>query len=186
MALIAKQKNDLMRIYVNHPRRFEKDGIVYNDYSEYLVEKALLRAGYVVVAKDTYYFNGIVYRPSETAGRPRDLDFIAHIPEKDIYLGIQVKNKMEHPKLEEVGNLLDICNVLHLRPILIARIIHHLTYELLKNNRGRAIPFKRYLLQPPFPRDKFANIVDMGIPLGVYNWPPQFLIERLLDLKDSD
>lgn len=184
VAEIAKQKTELMKIYVNHPRRFEKDGIVYMDYSEYLVQAALLRAGYVVVAKDTYYFNGIAYRPSKAAGRPADLDFIAYIPQKDIYVGIQVKNKMEHPTLEEVGSLLDICNVLHLRPVLIGRIMHPLTYDLLKSNKGRAMPCKRYLLQPPFPRDAFQKIVDMGIPLGVYQWCPEFLIRLLLDLKD--
>lgn len=185
IAKIAKQKNELMQIYVNHPRRFERDGIVYMDYSEYLVERALLLAGYTIVAKDTYYFNGIVYRPSNGAGRPQDLDYIAHIPEKDIYLGIQVKNKMEHPTLVEVDELLKICNILHLHPILIGRIIYPLTYDLLKSNKGRAIPCKRYFLQPPFPRDAFSEIIDMGIPIGVYTRCPEFLVRLLLELKKA-
>jgi len=182
---VAKEKNELMKLYVDHPRRFEKDGVVYMDYSEFFVERALLQAGYTVVAKDTYYFNGIAYRLSNTAGRPTDLDFIAYSPEKKLYLGIQVKNKMEHPTHEEVSVLLEICNVLHLHPILIGRIIHPLTYTLLKNNKGRAVKYKRYFLQPPFPRDKFNKIIDMGIPIGVYKWCPEFLVKLLLDLKNQ-
>ena len=180
---IAEQKNALMKIYVNHPRRFDRASVSYLDYSEYLVETALCRASYVVVAKDTYYFNGVAYRPSNSAGRPTDLDFIAQIPEKNLYIGIQVKNKMQHPTLADVNVLLDICKTLHLRPILLARIIHPFTYDLLKSNNGRAIPFKRYLLQPPFPREAFQQIVAMGIPLGVYKWPPDFLIKLMMSLK---
>ena len=181
---VAKEKKGLMNTYVRHPRRYEKDGIVYMDYSEYLLEKALLTAGYIIVAKDTYYFNGIAYRESDTAGRPRDLDFVAKVPEKEVFLGIQVKNKMKHPTFIEVSFLLEICRVLHLRPILVGRIIHPSTYALLKNNGGRALKFKRYFLQPPFPRDKFSEIVEMGIPLGVYKRSPEFLVSMLMDLKD--
>jgi len=182
---IAKEKQGLMNVYVRHPRRYEKDGVVYMDYSEYLLEKALLTAGYTIVAKDTYYFNGIAYRGNYTAGRPRDLDFIAKIPEKEVFVGVQVKNKMKHPTFEEVSFLLEICRVLHLTPILVGRIIHPSTYPLLKNNGGRALKFKRYFLQPPFPRDKFSEIVDMGIPLGVYRRCPEFLVSMLIKLKDA-
>ena len=155
------------------------------DYSEYLLEQALLTAGYTVVAKDTYYFNGIAYRPSQTAGRPRDLDFIAKAPESDLFVGIQIKNKMEHPVFDEVSNLLEICRALHLAPILFGRIIHPSTFALLKNNHGRALPCKRYFLAPPFPRDKFDAIVNMGIPLGVYQRCPQFMVDMLLKLKSE-
>jgi excisionase family DNA binding protein len=176
---LAKEKQSLMECYAKHPRRFEKDGIVYMDYSEFLLEKALLLAGYTIVAKDTYYFNGIAYRESNTAGRPRDLDFIVKVPKKEVFLGIQVKNKTKHPTFAEVSYLLDICRSLHLRPILIARIIHPATYNMLKNNGGWALRFKRYFLQPPFPRDKFPEIVNMGIPLGVYKRCPEFLVGML-------
>lgn len=206
----ARQKAELMRTFIEHPRRYEIENAVYMDYSEYIVEAALMKTGYVIVARDTYYFNGRTYRRtkqtsdehtessknseksekrdedatvSASAGRPTDLDFIAYIPEKGAYLGIQVKNRMEHPTFEEVGNLLDICNYLSLRPILIGRIIHPFSYQLLPNNKGRALRIKRLLLQPPFPRDKFKLIVDLSIPIAVYQWPPAFLLKLLIDLK---
>jgi excisionase family DNA binding protein len=181
----AVEKKELMNTYVSHPRRFEKEGVVYMDYSEYLVESALLNAGYTVVARDTYYFNGITYRVSDGAGRPKDLDFIAKIPRADVFVGVQVKNKMQHPTFDDVSSLLEICRVLHLKPMLIGRIIHPSTYEVLKSNEGLALKFKRYLLQPPFDRGKFPQIVEMGIPLGVYMRCPEFLVEMLLRAKDS-
>ena len=181
---LAKEKLELISVYNSHPRRFEKDGIVYMDYSEYLVEQALISAGYVVVAKDVYSFNGRSYRPSVAAGRPTDLDFIAKVPQKDVFVGIQVKNRMQHPSLDDVNSLLNICGHLRLKPVLVARIIHPKTYELLKENGGRALRVKRYFLQPPFPRDKFKEIVDLGIPLGVYNRPPDFLITMLTSLAE--
>jgi hypothetical protein len=186
VAEIAKEKGQLANLYGTHPRRFSADNADYMEYSEWLVEKALILAGYVVEAKDTYYFNGRTYRPdSSSPGRPTDLDFIAYIRERDIHVGVQVKNRLEHPKFEQIAALLTICSYLDLRPILIARIMHPGTYGLLKSNRGRAIAFKRYLLQPPFPRDKFEKILEMGIPIGVYRRPPQFLVERLLQLKSD-
>ena len=185
VASTAKEKAALAKIYIDHPRMYNRNGIFYADYSEYLVERALIHAGYVVLSKDTYYFNGRVYRPSTSAGRPTDLDFIAYLRDKDTYVGIQVKNKLEHPTFVEVSTLLEICHSLGVRPVLIGRIMHPLTFDLLKSNRGRALRLKRYLLQPPFPRDKFQEIVAMGIPLGVYQWPPDFLVQLLLDLKAS-
>lgn len=182
---IAKEKQELMNFYVKHERRVEIDGITYLDYSEYLLERALLTAGYTVVAKDSYYFNGVVYRHGNTAGRPRDLDFVAKVPESEIFVGIQIKNKMEHPKFAEVSSHLDICRVLGLKPILVGRIMHPSTYSLLKNNSGRALRCKRYFLAPPFPRDKFDAIVGMGIPLGVYQRCPQFLVDMLLKLRNE-
>lgn len=178
----AKEKSELAKVYMTHPRRFEKDGTVYMDYSEYLVEQALIAASYVVISKDSYYFNGKTYRPSTSAGRPKDLDFIAKVPQKEVFLGIQVKNKMQHPTLSEVVSLIDICTALQLKPILVGRIIHPGTYELLKDNGGRALKFIRYFLQPPFPRDKFSRIVDLGIPLGVYQRVPDFLVNMFNSL----
>jgi excisionase family DNA binding protein len=176
---IAKVKAELANFYEKYERRFEANGIVYMDYSEYLVEQSLIAAGYTVVVKDAYSFNGRSYRQTETAGRPTDLDFIAKVPKKDVFIGIQVKNRMQHPSLADVNTLLKICTALRLKPLLIARIIHPKTYELLKENGGRALRVKRYFFKPPFPRDKFKEIVDLGIPLGVYNRPPDFLIEML-------
>lgn len=183
VANLAKQKSELVKAYVKHPRRFEYNSTVYLDYSEYLVERALLDAGYTVTAKDAYYFNGASYRPNDSAGRPTDLDFIAYTPkEGGIFIGIQVKNKMESPRLEEVQQLLEICRALHLHPVLVARIIHPLTFDLMKSNQGFAIECKRYFLRPPFPPETFNAITSIGIPIGVYRRPPDFLIRAFLAL----
>ena len=69
--------------------------------------------------------------------------------------------------------------------MLVARIIHPKTYELLKENGGRALRVKRYFLQPPFPRDRFKEIVDLGIPLGVYNRTPDFLVNMFKSLAGA-
>jgi excisionase family DNA binding protein len=174
---VAKKKSELMNIYVNHPRRFERHSVVYMDYSELLVEAAMIQAGYTVVAKDAYYFHGIAYRQNGAPGRPKDLDFIARIPKKDIYVGVQIKNRLEYPKHADISELLDICNVLHLRPVLVARRTHPMSYRSIRNAGGDIIECKRYFLQPPFPRKEFKEIVGMGIPLGVYKWTPDFLVE---------
>jgi hypothetical protein len=182
LANLAKTKAELAKAYVNHPRRYENNSIVYLDYSEYLVERALLDAGFTVAARDTYYFNGNMYRPNDSAGRPSDIDFIAQMPSTGIYIGIQVKNRMEHPKLADVQQLLEICRTLHLRPIMVARIFHPLTFDIMKSNRGMAIPCKRYFLQPPFPHETFQALNQMGIPIGVYRRPPDFLVRAFIEL----
>jgi len=144
-----------------------------------------MQAGWTVVAKDAYYFNGISYRNGSSSGRPKDLDFIAYLSQKQIYIGVQVKNRLEYPRQADVSELCDICNVLHLRPILVARKVHPMTFGAVRNMRGEVIDFKRYLKQPPFPKDKFQKIVAMGIPLGVYQWTPTFLVARFVELASK-
>jgi len=180
---IAKKKSELMNIYVKHPRRFERHNVVYMDYSELLVEDAMKQAGYTVVAKDAYYFHGIAYRQNSAPGRPKDLDFIGRMSNKDIYVGVQIKNRLEYPKHADISELLDICNVLHLRPVLVARRVHPMSYRSIRNASGDIIECKRYFLQPPFPREEFKRIVGMGIPLGVYKWTPTFLVESFVGLS---
>jgi len=49
---------------------------------------------------------------------------------------------------------------------------------------GKIVIFKRYLLKPEFPRDRFQKIVEeLGIPLGVYRRVPDFLVQKFEDLK---
>jgi excisionase family DNA binding protein len=89
---IAEEKLRLVRIFETYERKFERDGIKYQDYSEYIVEQAMIRAGYTVVAKDSYYFNGIACILQTGPGRPPDLDFIAMLPSGN-YVGVQVKKQ---------------------------------------------------------------------------------------------
>jgi hypothetical protein len=174
----------LLDFYVGYPRNFTTRDTVYDDYSEFLVERALIHAGFVVVAKNAYYFNGNSYRQNLGAGRPKDVDFIAHVRSKDKYLGIQIKNRLEYPKVGDVHELLDVCNTLNLQPVLVTRISHPRVYSLMNNVNGKIVIFMRYFLKPEFPRDKFDSIVnELGIPLGVYRRVPDFLVQKFEKLK---
>jgi len=181
---IALQKKELIDFYMNYPRDFRRGDIFYDDYSEFLVERALLRAGYAVVSKNAYYFNGNAYRQNVGPGRPRDLDFIAYFRPKDKYLGLQVKNRLEYPKMDDVNEFLDICHTLHVRPVLVTRISHPRVYSVINNVDGKIVIFMRYLLKPPFPKETFNRVVkELGIPLGVYQWVPDFLVRKFEDLR---
>jgi len=157
---------------------------VYDCYSEFLVERALIHAGYVVVSKNAYYFNGNAYRQDTGPGRPRDVDYVVYLRSKDKYLGLQIKNRLEYPKVGDVHEFLDICHTLHLLPVLVTRISHPRVYSLINNVNGKIVIFLRYFLKPEFPNDKFKMIVeDLGIPLGVYRRVPDFLVQKFEALK---
>jgi len=72
---IAFKKKQMLDFYVDYPRNFRSGDTTYDDYSEYFVERALIHAGFVVVSKNAYYFNGNSCRQNIGAGRPRDVDF---------------------------------------------------------------------------------------------------------------
>lgn len=179
---IIEYKRDLMETYINHPKVYRRRGVIYDDYSEMLVEDAFIKNDYKVVAKNTQYFNGKVYDVDAKIkpGRKRDLDYICYVKEKEYYLGVQIKNRLEYPKMNDVKLLLDLCHVLELIPMLITRISHPRIYDVFKPIKGEVIQFKRYFKQPPFPRDKYKQIEnDLGIPIGVYKWVPDFLINQI-------
>jgi len=181
---IALEKKELIDFYVSYPRDFRQGDALYDDYSEFLVERALIHAGYVVASKNAYYFNGNACRQNVGPGRPRDVDFIAYLRSKDEYLGLQIKNRLEYPKIDDIHEFLDICHTLHLRPVLVTRISHPRVYSLINNVGGKIVIFKRYFLKPEFPKDKFKKIVEeLGIPLGVYRRVPDFLVQKFEDLK---
>jgi len=181
---IALEKKELLDFYVNYPRDFRQGDVLYDDYSEFLVERALIHAGYVVISKNAYYFNGIAYRQEVGPGRPRDVDFVVYLHSKDKYLGLQIKNRLEYPKIDDMHEFLDICHTLHLLPVLITRISHPRVYSLMNNVGGKIVIFKRYFLKPEVPREIFDKIVnDLGIPLGVYRRVPDFLVQKFESLE---
>jgi len=177
---IAEQKAEYAKLLKNYERSFNYKGLKYEDYAEYLVEQALIRAGFTVVAKDTYYFNGLVYMPNRGPGRPRDLDFIAKLPDKDIFVGIEVKNRMEPPKGAVVNEFIEICRTLNLKPLLISRMAHPMTFDVLKRLGGWVVVFKQQFLKPGFPRDALNFLRQIGIPVAVYRWPPDYLVNKLI------
>lgn len=176
---VAEKKADLVKFFVDYDRKFEQNGIKYQEYSEYLVEHAMIRAGYTVVAKDTYYFNGVACVLRRGVGRPPDLDFVAQLP-SGIYVGVQVKNRLEYPKSDDVNTFIELCRRLNLRPLLVTRQCHPMTFDVVKRLKGRVVVFKQSLLKPGFPRDKLEALRrEVGFPLGVYRWPPDYLIKKL-------
>jgi len=182
---VAKEKLELVGFFEGYERKFERDGISYLDYSEYLVEQALIRAGYTVVAKDTYYFNGLVCLIKEGPGRPPDLDFIAALPNKG-FVGVQVKNRLEYPKLDDVNILIELCRGLHLKPLLITRQAHPMTFDVMRRLGGWTVVFKQKLLKPGFPADKLKALRrGLGFPVAVYKWPPEYLIRRLIKAAEA-
>ena len=182
---LAEEKLRLVKFFEEYERRFEREGISYLDYSEYLVEQALIRAGYTVVAKDTYYFNGLVCLIREGRGRPPDLDFIAALPNKE-FVGIQVKNRLEYPKPDDVNIFIELCRGLHLKPLLIARQAHPMTFDVLKRLGGWTVIFKQKLLKPGFPEDMLKALRrDLEFPVAVYKWPPDYLIKRLIKAAEA-
>ncbi|MGD0029103.1 MAG: helix-turn-helix domain-containing protein [Candidatus Bathyarchaeia archaeon] len=185
---VAENKKRLMDIYINHPRKYERRGVIYDDYSEMLVEDALIKAGYVVVSKNAHYFNGKEYHQSgeEKPGRKKDVDYIAYAKAKDLYIGIQIKNRLECPRVDDAHQLVDICRILDLTPVFVTRLSHPRIYEIVRTAKGDVIQMKRYLLQPEFPRESFKEITELlRIPLGVYQWVPDFLIRAFEELKQK-
>jgi len=183
---LAIQKKELLDYYVDYPCGFKMGDTIYDDYSEFLVERALIHAGFIVSSKNAYYFNGNSYRQNIGAGRPKDVDFIVHERTKEKYLGIQIKNRLEYPKVDDIHEFLDICNTLNLIPVLVTRISHPRIYSLINNVNGKIVIFLRYFKKPEFPKEKFDAItIDLGIPLGVYRRVPDFLVQKFENLKSE-
>jgi len=181
---LAKEKLELVKFFEGYERKFERGGISYLDYSEYLVEQALIRAGYTVVAKDTYYFNGLVCLIREGLGRPPDLDFIAALPNKG-FVGIQVKNRLEYPKPDDVNVFIELCRCLHLKPLLITRQAHPMTFDVIRRLGGWTVVFRQKFLKLGFPVDKLEALrKNLGFPVAVYKWPPDYLIRRLIEAAE--
>lgn len=182
---LAHEKKRLIEVYSEHPRGFEIEGVQYKDYSEYLVEQAMILAGYIVVAKETYYFNGKVYRKNSGPGRPADLDFIAKLPEKNVFIGVQVKNTLDYPRNDDVFQLIEICRELNLRPVLVARKPHPMSFDYIKRQSGYVIEFKQYFLRPPFPVEEFNKIRELISSIfTVYRYPPKYLIELFIRMAE--
>ena len=175
---IIKSKLEIYNAYRNHPRECVINGEHYDDYSEYLVERALLKSRFKIVAKNTNYFNGIRYRGSGKRGPSPDLDFILYAD--SVFIGVQVKNRLGYPDSNVINTLIDMCNYLGLRPMLITRVAHPSTYVTLSKHGGWVISFKQYFLKPPFPREVLEKARSLGIPVAVYKDPPEYLI-KLLD-----
>ncbi|MBS7617671.1 hypothetical protein KEJ25_03575 [Candidatus Bathyarchaeota archaeon] len=56
-----------------------------------------------------------------------------------------------------------------------------MTFDVIRRLNGWVVVFKESLLKPGFPREKLEALRQMGIPVTVYRWPPDFLIKALMD-----
>lgn len=181
----AREKLSLVETFVEYERSFEKNGIRYQDYSEYLVERALIIAGCTVVAKDTYYFNGRVVLLSNGRGRPHDLDFIVETPQK-VYVGVQVKNRLEYPKYDNIRSFIELCQGLNLKPLLITRQAHPMTFDHLRRLGGWVVVTKQVLLKPGFPPNVLKALREqLGIPVAVYMRAPEYLVREIIRAIDA-
>lgn len=151
----------------------------YDDYSEFLVEKCLNEAGFIVLKRNTYRFRGKIVRSNNGQGDSKDLDFIVLKPAGQVFIGVQVKNQLDSPTEKDVKQLLDLCDGLDLKPMLISRVCEPRFFLKIKAKGGRIIVFKRQFLRPEVPRDFFDRMNEMGIPIGVYRRPPVYLTNIL-------
>jgi len=179
----ARAKADMVEAYANHDNGFEQGGILYDDYSEFLLEQALIQAGFVIEARNTRSFRGrqAVVRQEQGAGRPPDLDLVASLEGHHI-LGVQVKNRLDYPEASSIRDFLSICNQLNLRPLLAVRMAPEDVLNQITKSGGRVIVFKRWLLKPPFPREVFNKMQETGFPVSVYQRVPDFLTTRAREL----
>jgi hypothetical protein len=59
---IVDEKAELVAAYAGHKREFYYGNKRYDDYSEFLVEGPLRQAGYLIMARNTNYFDGKIYQ----------------------------------------------------------------------------------------------------------------------------
>lgn len=180
---IAKEKLELVKFLDSYERRCMIDDKKYMDYAEYLAEQALISAGYTVVARDTYYFNGVICIKGGP-GRPSDLDFIAALPNSKGYVGIEVKNRLDYPEIDDVDAFIGLREGLKLKPLLITRQALPMMIGRIRSLGGWTIVFKRILLKPGFPKDKFDALHGLCFPVSVYTRTPDFLVKRLIEAAD--
>lgn len=186
---LADRKADLVEYYEKYPRDFTSspEGVRYDDYSEYLVEDSFINMGLIVMGRNTNYFNGRTYLKEAVApGRPPDLDFTVYDRKRDLAAGVSVKNKLDYPTDDEIGILLEICEVLSLRPLLVTRMASGKAASRVVATGGGVTMFKRWLLKPGMPQEMFFQISDagkarslFGLPVSIYRYRPNMLPERL-------
>jgi hypothetical protein len=180
----ARTKVDLVNVYSRHDNSYQHEGIRYDDYSEFLVEQALIAGGFTIEAKQAREYRGREAIVRDVgAGRPPDLDFITSVGNRS--LGVQIKNRLDYPEAQSVRDFLSICEQLHLIPLLIVRMAPENLIRQITDAGGRIIVFKRWLLRPPFPRETFKQMLSIGIPVAVYTRVPDFLIRRVEEVRNS-
>lgn len=192
---IVWEKAELVKIYSEYDYSFKSvpEGTRYDDYSEYLLEDAFKRCGCVLFGKSASYFGGREYRPAgEQAGRPPDLGFTVGAQGCNLLMGVQVKNRLGYPAAEDIEQLIDICSVLGLRPVMVARMLSGVEVKRILGVGGYAMFYKRWLLKPGMKTGVFNKISDagkrssvLGLPVSIYRWTPDFLARKVKEAVAS-
>jgi hypothetical protein len=98
------------------------------------------------------------------------------------YVGIQVKNRIEYPKPNDINTFIELCRVLHVRPFLVTRQVHPMTFDVIKRLNGLVVVFKQVLLKPGFPKEVLSRLrQEVGILVAVYKWPPDYLVNAFIN-----
>jgi len=190
---LAGEKAALIRSYIGHPKAFVSmpEGQRYDDFSEFMVEHALQKAGFVVLGKSTRYFNGRTYlRGPVSPGRPADLDFTAGMDGCRVCVGIQCKNLLDYPRDTAIDQLLEISEVLQVKPMLVARIASARQVGRIASAGGYTVMYKRWLLQPEMEPELFKKISDygrgdsvLGLPVSIYRYTWEVLVGLLSNAR---
>lgn len=192
---LVVHKSQLVKYYLYWNNVFVSapEGIRYDDYSEYLVEQALTEAGLTIAGRNTNYFNGREYRKQGTLpGRPPDLDFIALNGSVNKAIGVSVKNKLSYPTDAEITALLEICEVLQVKPVLVTRMVFGRGIQKVYEAGGRTVIFKRWLLRPEMPNNIFVEMSDtdksksvLGLPISIYRYVPKWLVGKCQTVRNE-
>lgn len=150
-------------------------------HAEDLVEKALKKAGYIVVSKNSTYFQGKMW-PYKEKG---DLDFIAYGKSEDRWYGIQVKNKLRYPDHGDIYSFFDVNKYLGLTPWFIARILPK-TYIWNTISSGGFItlyPQRKWLLPEKYKQLGEEIEQELGVPTLVTDEPTSEIVRDLEKIK---
>jgi Domain of unknown function (DUF4062) len=184
LASRVESKAALVGTYAHFDNRFNANGVAYDDYSEFLLDEAFQAAGFEVLQRNVTSprSEDVAQR---TRGRPRDIDFLVLEPNSGVRLGVQLKNRLDYPKKDTVLSFLNQCSSLSVSPLFVTRMAPENLLAIIQKSGGFLLVYKRWLLRPGFPRESFQHIVrELGLPLGVYQRTPDFLIVRLQELKN--
>ncbi|MGA2200065.1 MAG: hypothetical protein ABSG45_09025 [Nitrososphaerales archaeon] len=176
---LADKKVELADYYIHYPYSYvtQPQGTRYDDYSEYL--------------RPTRYFQGRTYAKMDKARGPQpNLDFIARHPDRELYFGMSLKNKLSYPKDDEITVLLDICEQLQLTPVMVTRLMSGKGITRIDAAGGYSVVYKLWLRPPEMPREKYDLMSNQNpsksllmMPLGVYRFVPKMLVRKAEELK---
>jgi hypothetical protein len=71
-------------------------------------------------------------------------------------LEFRLKNRVEYPKPNDINIFIELCRALHVKPLLVTRQAHPMTFDVIKRLNGWVIILSKFSLNPAFPRKYLA------------------------------